>query len=320
MDTNNRLNILFDRYTTGEATDAELTELSILLNQPRMQSVREELVAKLYDHVKDAELTTDQSERIFETVLTKINRQAEPGKLVETASRFNWRRIAIAASILLVMGLGSYFLFFKHKTDQAIPPLIAESNVPAPLSSHAQIRLANGKTIYIDSVANGTMANINGVEIIKTGDGRVEYKGTAGETIYNTLFNPRGSKVVDMKLADGSHVWLNAGSSVTYPVAFTGNERKVSVTGEAYFEIAHDKNKPFIVSKGDVHVQVLGTHFNVNAYDDEPDIKVTLLEGSVRCGIGGVDSKILKPGQQANISGDIKVVNEVNLDEVMAWK
>jgi ferric-dicitrate binding protein FerR (iron transport regulator) len=120
-----------------------------------------------------------------------------------------------------------------------------------------------------------------------------------------------------MTLSDGSKVWLNAGSSVRFPVAFTGNERKVSITGEAYFEVAHDARKPFIVKdiNRNAEVQVFGTHFNVNAYDDEPTINVTLLEGSVK-----VNNTMIKPGQQAQVGNGVKVASNVDFDEVMAWK
>ena len=122
-----------------------------------------------------------------------------------------------------------------------------------------------------------------------------------------------------MTLSDGSQVWLNAGSSVTYPVAFIGNERKVSITGEAYFEVAHDIAKPFIVSKGDLQVQVLGTRFNINAYDDESDTRVTLLQGSVKVKQGKKEG-MLQPGQQAQITSAIKITGDIDVEQVMAWK
>jgi transmembrane sensor len=135
-----------------------------------------------------------------------------------------------------------------------------------------------------------------------------------------------------MALADGSHVWLNAGSSVTFPIAFVGNERKVSVTGEAYFEVAplrlrSGQKKPFKVVKDKMEVTVLGTHFNVSAYDDEPAVEITLLEGSVKVedqsvpqGGSNRQSAILKPGQQAQVKNEIRVVDDVDLDLIMAWK
>ncbi|HEX2630722.1 MAG TPA: FecR domain-containing protein, partial [Chitinophagaceae bacterium] len=111
------------------------------------------------------------------------------------------------------------------------------------------------------------------------------------------------------------HVWLNAGSSITYPASFGGNTREVEMTGEAYFEIAKDASKPFIVKKGETSVTVLGTHFNVNAYDDEKDLRVTLLEGSVN-----VNGTKIRPNQQAIVGDDIRVTDKINIEEVMAWK
>ncbi|MEO9144812.1 MAG: FecR domain-containing protein, partial [Ginsengibacter sp.] len=171
---------------------------------------------------------------------------------------------------------------------------------------------------------NGALAIQGNVKLVKLAGGEIAYhqgvKKVSGKMEYNTLSNPKGSKVINMVLADGSRVWLNAGSSLTYPVSFLGNERKVAVTGEAYFEVTHDRAKPFIVNNDSMNVRVLGTSFNVNAFkDDGNDIKVTLLEGSVKIKNGNVTG-LLKPGQQAVVTKEIKVVNDVDLDLVMAWK
>ncbi|MEO8415455.1 MAG: FecR domain-containing protein, partial [Ginsengibacter sp.] len=176
----------------------------------------------------------------------------------------------------------------------------------------------------IDSSGNGTLAVQGNVKIIKQSTGKISYAGTEnGEVSYNTLSVPRGSKPLSLTLSDGSQVWINVGSSLTYPTAFTGNERRVKISGEAYFEVAHNAGKPFVVQHDGVTVSVLGTHFNVNTYEDETDERITLLEGSVRVDKSSV-SHLLKPGQQARINNnnnnDIKVMNDVNIDEVMAWK
>ena len=186
------------------------------------------------------------------------------------------------------------------------------------------ITLANGQKVFLDSVSNGALAIQSNVKLVKLANGKIVYQqGTremSGKMEYNILSNPNGSKVINITLADGSKVWLNAGSALTYPVAFIGNERKVSITGEAYFEVAHDASKPFIVNNGSMGIRVLGTHFNVNAFeDDDNDIKVTLLEGSVKINNGNA-TRLLNPGQQAVVSKEIKVVNDVDLDLVMAWK
>jgi len=163
----------------------------------------------------------------------------------------------------------------------------------------------------------------------KLGDGQIVYAWTSLSASilasYNTLTNPKGSKVIDITLSDGSRVWLNAGSSITYPIAFAGNERKITMNGEAYFEVTHNPEMPFKVCKGDMEVAVLGTHFNVNAFDDEASVRVTLLEGSIKASINGStgpggQSTILKPGEQAQIAAGINVVRGIDIEEVMAWK
>lgn len=236
-----------------------------------------------------------------------------------------WKRIAVAASVVGLLFVG-YWLLRPSTTlgPTTDGPSTVAQDVKAPDKNRAQITLADGTTVYLDSAANGELVNVNGVKVVKMEDGRIEYNGHAStslSTVYNTLSNPRGSKVIDMTLADGSRVWLNTGSSVTYPVVFVGNERNVTITGEAYFEVAPDKAKPFKVSKGDMTVEVLGTHFNVNAYDDNNDIKVTLLEGKIKTAIGNGQSAILKPWQQAIFgNSELSVVSNADIEEVMAWK
>lgn len=235
------------------------------------------------------------------------------------------RKIAVAASIVLVVGLGGYLVFSKTGKQSNIEntDISGFHDVKAPETNRATITMANGQKVYLDSVANGSLAQVGNIKLVKLADGQIAYQTTTGELLkeieYNTLFNPRGSKVIDMTLADGSKVWLNAGSSITYPVVFIGDERKVEIDGEAYFEIAHNSEMPFKVTKGEMQVQVLGTHFNVNAYGDESAINVTLLEGSVNVS-KGLMTEQLKPGDQAQIKNDITVVKDVDVDLIMAWK
>ena len=235
-----------------------------------------------------------------------------------------WRWVA-AASIILAIGLSGWF-FFLNKNDnqqQIVQKKIIPNDIKPPEANRATITLTNGQTVYLDSAAIGSLAVQGTVKLVKLANGKIAYQSESDEIIekptYNTLTNPKGSQVVDMTLADGSRVWLNAGSSVTYPIAFIENERTVSITGEAYFEVASDKTKPFRVTHGNMQVEVLGTHFNVNAYDDEKNIKVTLLEGSVRLKINE-ENQILKPGEQAQVSGTASIIKDVDVEAVMAWK
>jgi hypothetical protein len=195
-------------------------------------------------------------------------------------------------------------------------------DVEAPQSNRAAITLASGHKIYLDSAAKGILVSQGNVKLFKLADGEITYSGSNTAAEYNTLTNPRGSRPVAMTLTDGTKVWLNAGSSLTYPVAFTGKERNVEITGEAYFEVTHHTGMPFTVKKlgDDASILVLGTHFNVNAYDDEAAMKITLLEGAVKVS-KGTNSSLLTPGQQAELKdGSIRLINDADMDEVMAWK
>jgi ferric-dicitrate binding protein FerR (iron transport regulator) len=249
--------------------------------------------------------------------------------------RFPFRKIA-AAAVVLALGLSVFFIFKRHPTKELIAAgtTSAYKNDLSPGGNKATLTLANGATIVLDSASDGRLAQQGNAAIVKTGSGQLSYTalgGKPGETLYNSLSTPRGGQY-RIVLPDGSKVWLNAASSLRFPTAFTGAERKVELTGEAYFEISHvsitgtDKRMPFIVRTGNEEIEVLGTHFNVNAYPDEEVINTTLLEGSIsiRRPLSTVNrqlSTILTPGQQAslNTTGEIKITDDVNTDEVVAW-
>ena len=325
-----RLRYLLTRYANQDATAAEETELmKIFLSANQDDQLKEIMMGMMESDHQILELDKER----WEPVLMKVLNQPaenETGRLVEinqSGRRNRWSRTVAAAAILLLAGAGVYYYVIQE--DAAENNLVnteqpaAMPDISAPATNRAMITLADGKTVFLDSAINGQIALQGNIKLIKLANGQISYQLLAssneGEVVYNTLSNPRGSEVIDMTLSDGSRVWLNAESSVTYPVAFVGNERNVTIAGEAYFEITHNANKPFFVTKGKTSVQVLGTHFNVNAYDDEENIKVTLLEGSVKVANGNAND-LLKPGQQALISSTIKIVSDVNLDEVMAWK
>ncbi|HSC37284.1 MAG TPA: FecR domain-containing protein [Chitinophagaceae bacterium] len=250
--------------------------------------------------------------------------------------RFPFRRIA-AAAVVLVLGLSVFFIFKRRPAKELIAAgtTSAYKNDLSPGGNKATLTLANGATIVLDSASDGRLAQQGNAAIVKTGSGQLSYTalgGKPGETLYNSLSTPRGGQY-RIVLPDGSKVWLNAASSLRFPTVFTGAERKVELTGEAYFEISHvsiegsDKRMPFIVHMNTAaghteEIEVLGTHFNVNAYPDEEAINTTLLEGSVSLRqTGTMAPTVLKPGQQAslNTAGEIKVTDDVNTDEVVAW-
>jgi ferric-dicitrate binding protein FerR (iron transport regulator) len=304
---------LLRRYQNGEVSQAE-----------------KDLVERWYAHLENredlqwVEGEKEELKRGVELFLLQQINQEQPTTRNNRIGRIkHWR---VAASIILVLGAATcYWAFFsKNKTPSKQVYYAAKTDIEAPQSNHAIITLANGKQVLLDSVGTGQIASQVNVRIIKNSLGTIVYEAQNEADIKtvseNVLSNPKGSKVVFITLSDGTKVWLNAGSSLTYPAIFAGNERRVAINGEAYFEIAKDVNKPFFVSKGNVDIKVLGTSFNVNAYEDETTMNVTLLEGAVHVSKGSA-GVLLKPGQQALVGDGIdKVFNNVNLNEVMAWK
>jgi ferric-dicitrate binding protein FerR (iron transport regulator) len=194
-------------------------------------------------------------------------------------------------------------------------------NDVSPGNNKAILTLADGSSIILDDARDGAITQQGGTKVIKIG-GKLAYHttGNSSEIEYNTITTPRGGQY-QVELPDGSRVWINAASSLRFPTAFTGNERRVEINGEAYFEVAKNKSMPFIVKVNDAKVEVLGTHFNINAYDDEGIMTTTLLEGSVKF-VSSDKISILKPGQQSQLSkdGQVKLINDVDIDKVMAWK
>jgi transmembrane sensor len=235
----------------------------------------------------------------------------------------HFRKLAVAALFIGVL-LTTYFIYtansFNQKglADENVKP---SNDIAPPNQARAILRLADGSTVYLDSNVNGTLARQGGIDITRNEMGEIIYSGSAPDVItMNTLSLPKGSKPIRLVLADGSLVWLNAASSITYPTAFVGKERKVSITGEAYFEVSENKAMPFFVEHNQLLIKVLGTHFNVNTYENEAASKVTLLSGLVDVG-NGETTKQLIPGQQASVSKSVFSVKEnIDTDEVMAWK
>ncbi|WP_039867172.1 FecR family protein [Pedobacter sp. BAL39] len=227
-----------------------------------------------------------------------------------------WPRIAAVASIVVVLAAGLFY--YANTTNSRSGRLnLSTSNDIAPGSNKAVLTLADGKQLILTGAKNGALANEQDARIKKTADGQLVYEGTTetqAAALYNTITTPRGGQYTIM-LSDGTKVILNAASSLKYPTAFKGKDRTVTLTGEGYFEVAHNKAKPFKVINNGQTVEVLGTHFNINSYTDEPNIKTTLLEGSVN-----VNGTLIKPNQQALVGGSQLIVKEVNAADAVAWK
>lgn len=232
-----------------------------------------------------------------------------------------WFRYA-AALILCITAVAAFILLKREPlpADHIVQQQPPSNPDIAPGATGAVLTLGDGSEISLDSLGNGIIANEGGTEVALN-NGLVVYRAHEnGAPTYNTMSTPRGRQF-QLLLPDGTKAWLNAASSLKYPTAFSGAERRVEVTGEVYFEVAPNKNMPFRVSVNQVQIEVLGTHFNVNAYPDEELITTTLLEGAVKIETAaGV--RTLAPAQQSRVDGQGRqqVLNDVNLDEIIAWK
>jgi ferric-dicitrate binding protein FerR (iron transport regulator) len=234
------------------------------------------------------------------------------------------RRFAAAAALVL-LALGVYWWNVRtHDTAAAVAFTVPENIKPG--GNKAVLTLADGRQVVLDTAKNGVLQSAGAITIRKTKDGELVYDVSAavnnsqGPERYNTISTPNGGQY-QVLLPDGSKVWLNAASSIRFPLAFAGKERKVQITGEAYFEIASRAGMPFMVQANETTVQVLGTHFNVNSYTDERYLKTTLLEGSVKV-VTGSSNTLLQPGQQAlsKADGAVRVIDQADLEEAVAWK
>ncbi|HVW60908.1 MAG TPA: FecR domain-containing protein [Puia sp.] len=236
-----------------------------------------------------------------------------------------WPRYAAAAVVILLAGVALY----RHNAKEQIIQVAHVTPPPTPVvqdvlpgQNKAILILGDKTVVSLDSLANGATVLQGGMKIVKQANGKIGYlpahtPGEGGIVAKNTVRTPRGGQY-QLTLADGTRVWLNAASSITYPARFTGDDRTVTISGEVYFEVAQNAGSPFFVKidNSDSKVEVLGTHFNINAYEDEAAIKTTLLEGKVRVS-GDNASVILKPGQQ---SAGTRVSDKVDIAQVMSWK
>lgn len=327
------MNESFLKYCGGDPEDRIYWEERIKTDP--LLSTNVEKAKRLYELIK-AEMTDPSPEALaFSRIIERQDAETPVVALPEKGRTKFW---VAAAAVLIVVSSGLGIYLYNQPEDQSV---VQETPAPVtmpdgdPGKNTAILTLADGSTVILDSAGNGEISRQGNAAIVKTEDGKILYKTDGektSETLYNTMSTPRGGQY-QLVLPDGTKVWLNAASSIRYPASFPANERKVTVTGEAYFEVAAVRNPadkstfiPFIVQKNDMQVQVTGTHFNINAYDDEADIKVTLLEGRVHVltNAGSVEEQktALTPGKQAKCSpeGGINVAGDVDLDEVMAWK
>jgi len=308
---------LIEKYLDGTITPAE----------------EEQLMAWYQDHNQaDIEWpaeSADEEEQVRLRMLMRLNQQINPPVAKPNTTRRLWYYLSAAASVLIILGLAAYFYSPQLHQPGPQPSTAQALKDIGPGGNKAILTLANGDKVVLEDARNGIISQQGNAAVNKTDSGSLFYNdvssNAAANIVYNTLNTPYGGQY-QITLQDGTKVWLNAGSSLRFPTSFPGNERNVTLTGEAYFEVAKDKARPFFVtvnagSAAPMNVRVLGTHFNINAYPDEQHNIVTLLEGSVKVDCGEANA-MLAPGNAAILnktSGKFNI-KDGDTEAATAWK
>ncbi|KAA2241676.1 DUF4974 domain-containing protein [Chitinophaga agrisoli] len=320
------LEYYIDRYLNGSITPEEWSTLQELLKDSRNQQQLNELMdAQIMEYAAYAPVFPEMEDAISKAVLDKIDEEGTtmvpmaaelPEDKTTITKPVAFRRWYWAAAAVTLIAAGTvYYMAGSKKAPQQLAVHVPADIAPG--TNKAQLTLANGSTVSLDSTSARVITQ--GTAVIHQQRGQLLYaaNGVSTAVSYNTLNTPQGGQF-QIQLSDGTRIWLNAASSIRYPTAFTGHERRVEIRGEAYFEVARMAESPFIVQVDDrAAVEVLGTDFNVNAYKDEKSLNTTLLNGSIR-----VNGVMIKPGQQARIrpSSEIQVIKEADIIKAMAWK
>jgi transmembrane sensor len=320
MNNEERISFLLKRYISNECSIDELRELFRLIDvNGSKEMITEELRSLWHDTHPERQHTDAQWEQLYDRMMETESSPAP----VKQHKKQVWIKFSVAATVLIALSFSLYF--YKHKEKSVKNQQLATSTALKPGTNTAILTLGNGTKVVLDEV-NGKVTAQEGIQITKTAGGQLIYKlqdaGSSkdGTTDFNTIETPKGGQY-QIIMSDGSKVWLNAYSSLKYPISFHTKERVVELKGEAYFEIAKNKRAPFKVISNNQIVEVLGTHFNINGYADEPDVKTTLLEGAVK--VSSVKNNahaMLIPGEQAILQGSRLEVNRVDTEEAVAWK
>lgn len=312
MTSRERIQHLFELYYNDRITTEEEAELmELMASDPGSPAQLSALLQQQWEalSVADARFNKETGQPLLLNIL------GAPQKRVIPLYRYGWAAAAVIGVMLLAgVIIWQQRLATRQEISQAAVPVIL------PGSNKAVLTLADGSKVMLDSAGNRTIQQGNAT--VSQQGGHLLYNAANSGALlsYNTLTTPRGGQF-RLTLPDGTGVWLNAASSITYPTAFTGAERNVTVTGEVYFEVAQMANKPFMVTANHTAIQVLGTSFNINAYTDEATVNTTLLQGSIKV-TAGAAGQVLLPGQQAQTTanGSLQVLNHTDTDQAIAWK
>ncbi len=307
---------LLKKYLSGDCTVAEINEVDEWFDS--MDAVPEELVGLSDNQRKLVE------DKIFERILLNIGVKEQQKSLLIPKKSISIRTILwAAASLILVLGTVLIWRYNAQLNLQSQQAKLHQSVHIKPGGNRAVLTLGDGSSVELTEAKIGALADQQNVSVVKTAEGELRYKiharSASADISYNKIATPVGGKY-SVVLPDGTKAWLNSKSSLRFPTAFKGAERVVQMTGEVYFEVAKNPNQPFKVQSGGTEIKVLGTHFDVMAYNDEVGQKTTLLEGSIQLSSGNF-YQLLKPGQQALVDpSGIKVNHNCDLEAVMAWR
>ncbi|MDH7459955.1 FecR domain-containing protein [Chitinophagaceae bacterium 26-R-25] len=325
-----RLNYLLTQVRSEAATQAEYKELLGVLNAESDQEEIQADIREYFDEYCPVVPSADPAETSWQLILQQVLAADKPmvAETVIPKSKVRKLRWMTAAAAIVLVALGTFFWINVNRDKRpsvAVKP--SESNDIAPGKNGAVLQLADGSKVSLDLAANGVVAAQGGSQaIMHNGQLKYEKGKLQDDNVFNTLTTPRG-RIFNVVLSDGTRVWLNAASSLRYPTRFAGSRRVVEVSGEAYFDVAHNQNSPFIVQiinasgKSPASVEVLGTTFNINAYAGDSHNSTTLLDGAVRI-IAGNSQLVLKPGQQSTFdhNGNAQLAANPDLQEVLSWK
>lgn len=319
-----RIDYLLERFKDNRLSENEAEELLLLLGEDQCENLTEQINAILVEHDQLFAIT-DTTGQIDLSLITSIDKNTG---LAEDKGKSNYAIFRFLAAACLLIILAVSLLLFKQnsKNDYSSQNQSSVHDVN-PGTDKAILTLADGRTIILDNKETGLLVDNSSIKIAKPKEGQLQVNGLGNERADEILNikTPRGGKY-EVQLPDGSRVWLNAATSLKFPAAFTDAERSVELDGEAYFEIksvesSTGRRLPFVVKTKGQSVEVLGTHFNINAYPDENSVKTTLLEGSVRVVRASTgESVLIKPGRQAILTEKSLSVRSTDVENVVSWK
>ncbi len=335
MNLDEHVKTLFEKYLRKDCSEKEFEELVtwlVTMDDDNKNALSAPL-KELWEQAKAGKLESTSDQINWNHMYNRVIELTDQPTIVTHNEKFipriGWRKITAAAVIFgVILSASIFFLIRKPPAEivkAVIEPLVSPKDI-IPKGNNATLTLANGTIIILDTARNGVIAVQGNEKLILLDSGKLAYThatiigSESKEISYNTISTPRAAQF-QLVLSDGTKVWLNAASSLRYPIAFTGKERSVELSGEGYFEVAKNREKPFLVKTDGMEVIVLGTHFNIMAYRDETAIRTTLLEGVINVR-HEKQTDLLKPGKQAILRRDNNnmTVSNANINQAVAWK